>query len=125
MHDREQWVREMYAAIDRKDNDTFIAKFAPDVWVRFGNAEPIVGREANRAAFAQFFAAIAAIRHRIEHAYYVGDTILLEFTVTYTRLDGGEVTVPAAAVYELKDGLATRFQVYVDQTPLWAPAAVA
>ena len=123
MHDGERWVRETYAAIDRKDNDAFIARFAPDVRVRFGNAEPVVGREPNRAAFAHFFGAIRAIRHRIEHAYYVGDTIALEFTVTYTRLDGGQVTVPAAAVWELRDGLATRFQVYVDQTPLWAPAA--
>lgn len=125
MHEREQWVRETYAAIDRKDNDAFIGRFAPDVWVRFGNAEPMVGRETNRAAFAQFFGAITAIRHRIEHSYFVGDTIALEFTVTYTRLDGREVTVPASAFWVLKDGLATRFQVYVDQTPLWAPAEAA
>ena len=124
MHDRQQWVRETYAAIDRKDNDAFIARFAPDVRVRFGNAEPIVGREANRAAFAHFFGAIRAISHRIQHEHHIGDTIALEFTVTYTRLDGGKVVVPAAAFWELKDGLATRFQVYVDQTPLWAPAAV-
>jgi diamine N-acetyltransferase len=120
MHDRTEWVRETYAAIDRKDADAFVNRFAPDVWVRFGNAEPILGREANRAAFRQFFEAIRAIRHRIDHAHYIGDTIALEFTVTYTRLDGGEVTVPAAAVYELDGELATRFQVYVDQTPLWA-----
>jgi ketosteroid isomerase-like protein len=122
MRDRERWVRETYAAIDRKDNDAFIGRFAPDVRVRFGNAEPVVGREANRAAFRQFFDAIRAIRHRIDHAYYVGDTIVLEFTVTYTRLDGREVTVPAAAVWELERELATRFQVYVDQAPLWAEA---
>jgi ketosteroid isomerase-like protein len=120
MTDRERWVRETYAAIDRKDNDAFIGRFAPNIHVRFGNAEPIVGRDANRAAFRGFFDAIRAIRHRIDHAYYVGDTIVLEFTVTYTRLDGREVTVPAAAVWELEGELATRFQVYVDQGPLWA-----
>jgi ketosteroid isomerase-like protein len=120
MHDRKQWVRELYAAIDRKDNDAFVSKFATDIWVRFGNAEPVVGREANRAAFRRFFDAIRAIRHRIDHAHYLGDSIVLEFTVTYTRLDGREVTVPAASVFELDGELATRFQVYVDQTPLWA-----
>lgn len=124
MHDRKEWVRETYAAIDRKDNEAFIARFAPDVRVRFGNAEPIVGREANREAFARFFGAIRAISHRIEHEHHIDDTIALEFTVTYTRLDGGQVVLPAAAFWELNDGLATRFQVYVDQTPLWAPAVV-
>ncbi|HEX4247916.1 MAG TPA: hypothetical protein VH008_08600 [Pseudonocardia sp.] len=42
--------------------------------------------------------------------------------MTYTRLDGGEVTVPAVSIWRVDDdGLIVDYRVFVDQAPLFAP----
>ena len=43
--------------------------------------------------------------------------------VTYTRLDGGKVTVPFVNVFSMQGKLVQDYLIYVDNTPLYAPAA--
>jgi len=124
-----EWVRDLYArAVDHKDAAGFAAAFTPDAWLRFGNAEPLVGREAIREAIAQFFTAFVALRHESAGIFYDGDTLVSEAVVTYTRHDRRVVTVPAVTIFRIagtdEQGtpLADQCRIYVDLTPLFAPA---
>ena len=122
----EAWARELYDnAVDRKDAAGFAAVFTEDATLRFGNNEPLVGREAIEAAIAGFFTAMQTLRHQPMRTTATGNLLFLEAFVTYLRHDGGEVTVPAMTVFEMAEmhatPLARRCNIYVDLAPLFAP----
>ena len=63
--------------------------------------------------------------HEFDAIVSSGSTLFLQATVTYTRHDGGVVTVPAMTVFDMTGGaggrpLAHRCQIYVDLAPLFA-----
>lgn len=124
------WARDLYArSVDHKDAAGFAAAFTPDAWLRFGNAPPIVGRDAIREAIAYFFTGFAALRHESKGTFLAGDTLILEAVVTYTRHDGGRVSIPAVTIFRLagtaegdeRRPVADQCRIYVDLTPLYAP----
>jgi hypothetical protein len=124
------WANDLYArSVDNKDAAGFAAAFTPDGWLRFGNAPPITGREAIEAAIAGFFTGFAALRHESTGTYLVGDTLILEAVVTYTRHDRREVSVQAVTIFRIastaqSDALhpaADQCRIYVDLAPLYAP----
>jgi ketosteroid isomerase-like protein len=121
----EEWARRLYAeVVDRKDAAGYAAAFVEDGWLRFGNNEPLVGRAAIEAAIAGFFSAFQSLRHEATRTTSAGNLLFLEATVTYTRHDGKQVSVPAMTVYEMAETsgapLARRCNIYVDLTPLFA-----
>ena len=125
-----RWARALYAnSVDRKDAAGFAAAFTPDAWLRFGNWEPIAGRDAIRGAIAQFFTGMIDLRHESKGEFLDGDTLILEAFVTYTRHDRKQVTVPAVTIFRLAgadgDGrvLADQCRIFVDLAPLYAPSA--
>ena len=124
----ERWAHDLYAdAVDHKDAAGFAAAFTPDAWLRFGNAPPIVGRDAIREAIAQFFAAFDSLRHESKGTFLDGHTLILEAVVTYARHDGGVVSVPAVTIFRLVEDsarpVADQCRIYVDLAPLFAPSA--
>jgi len=111
----------MFAVVDRLDADTFAEYYAPDAVLRFGNAEPVHGREAIRRTYAEFFATLDGLRHDMQHFFHQDGTHLAEALVTYTRRDGSLVTVPAMSVFHTReDGLIDSYRIYVDLAPLYA-----
>jgi ketosteroid isomerase-like protein len=125
-----RWAHDLYAGhVDRKDAAGFAAVFTPDASLHFGNAEPIVGRDAIRDVIAQFFTAMVALRHESKGLWYDGDTLILEAAVTYTRHDRREVTVQAVTIFRLAGvddkgrPVADQCRIFVDLAPLFAPSA--
>ena len=43
--------------------------------------------------------------------------------MTYVRLDGRSVTVPFVNVFAMRGNLVQDYLIYIDNTPLYAPAA--
>lgn len=127
-----QWATELYAkSVDHKDARGFAAAFTPDAWLRFGNNERTVGRDAIETAIAGFFTAFVSLSHESHGAYLDGRTLVLEAAVTYLRHDGQTVTVPAVTIFRLVTAggeialppLADQCRIFVDLTPLFAPSA--
>jgi ketosteroid isomerase-like protein len=115
------WAR-LFAAIDARDADAFAGFIAEGGEFRFGNAPPVVGRAAIRAAVAGFFAAIGGCRHRLLHSWTGPGSAVCEGEVTYTRLDGSTLTVPFANVFELGGGRIRSYRIYIDNGPLFSAA---
>jgi ketosteroid isomerase-like protein len=111
---------EMFKASDSMDVDGWVKYHTEDVYFRFGNAEPLKGRETVGEAIKQFFGMIKGIRHTIIQAWEIDDTVVQRLEVTYTRQDGNEVTVPAANILRFRGGQIAEYLIYVDQAPLWA-----
>ena len=57
----------IFADIDSFDVDRFVAHLTPDVTFRFGNADPIHGRDAVREAVLGFWGTIDGLTHPHRH----------------------------------------------------------
>jgi ketosteroid isomerase-like protein len=127
MQDEERWQpggpawERLFAAIDGGDADAFAAFVAPDGEFRFGNAPPVVGRAAVRDAVAGFFGALGGCRHRLLRSWYAPGSAACEGEVTYTRLDGSQLTVPFANVFLLRGAEIASYRIFIDNGPLFAP----
>jgi ketosteroid isomerase-like protein len=84
----------MFAVFDSKDVSALAAFMTDDVRLRLGNAEPVQGKSAFVEAVNVFLASVAGFRHQVLNVWSDGDALIAEFDVHYTRLDGGEVTLP-------------------------------
>ena len=49
----------------------------------------------------------------------VGDTVIQDLLVTYTRHDGSTLTVPAANILAVRDERIADYRIYVDANALY------
>jgi limonene-1,2-epoxide hydrolase len=110
----------LFEDIDSMDPDRFVAHLADDVRMRFGNAEPVHGRDAVRATWASFCETVAGVRHDQVNRWEVGDSTIVESDVTYTRKDSTAVTVPVVTIYRSSAGAIADYRVFIDLAPLFA-----
>jgi ketosteroid isomerase-like protein len=113
-------IRRMLASFDAKDVSALAAFMTDDVSLRLGNAEPVQGKSAFVEAVNAFFASVEGFRHQVLNVWSDGDALIAEFDVHYSRLDGGEVTVPCCNVFRLRDGLVAEYRSYIDATPVYS-----
>ena len=114
------WAAGMYAAMDAGDIGGVLAHMTEDVRMRFGNAEPVAGRDAVRAASLQFFGSIGGLSHDFREVWESEDSALLVCDVHYTRRDGSVVCLPGVTfIHRRPDGI-DDIQVFMDMTPVMA-----
>ncbi len=111
-------VRCIFTAADQMRLDDWAAYFQEDAYFRFGNAAPLIGRDAIRAAMAQFFSTIQAMHHEFVGMYEQGNVVIAEAEVTFTRLNHSRVQIPATTIFRMQDDLVQDFRLYMDSTPL-------
>jgi ketosteroid isomerase-like protein len=116
-------LTDLFRSIDAKDAVRFAAFLTPDATFRFGNAPPVTGRTAIAQAVEGFFGTIRALEHNLREHWQGPDSLVCEGEVTYTRHDGTRLTVPFVDVFRLRAGLIQDYLIYMDITPLYAPAA--
>src|ERR1700753_3432166 len=118
----------MFADIERMDAHAWAQYLAPDAVTRGGNEPPIYGREACRASAEAFYARIDGVRYDIVELWEHGEATIVEANITYTRVDGQEVTVPLVTISRTDaNDLISDYRVYTDLAPVFAglPATAA
>ncbi|HQR25529.1 MAG TPA: nuclear transport factor 2 family protein [Nocardioides sp.] len=115
------WLEPLYRSADALDAAGFARGFAPEGRLTFGNGEPAIGPGAIEAGLNELFAAIAAMSHRLVRVWESGDETMFESAVTYGRLDGTTIVIPAASAYTRTGGLVTSARVYCDMSPVFSP----
>jgi ketosteroid isomerase-like protein len=121
-HGVPDWVAALFASIDAQDVPRFLSHLAADACFKFGNLPAAVGHAAIDAAVRGFYASIAGLRHELLNVWTADTHVIVQGAVHYTRLDGRGVTLPFANVFELDGELIRGYLVYIDPTPLYAPA---
>lgn len=111
---------QLFADIDSMEPERFAAHLASNVTMRFGNADPIRGRDPVREAWAAFCQDLNGVKHDLVEQWTVDGTTIVEAKVTYTRDDGSQVTVPVVTVYRERDGEINDYRIYIDLAPLFA-----
>ncbi len=110
----------LFDDIDSMQPERFSAHLAEDVVMRFGNAEPVHGRDAVHEVWAQFCRGVRGVRHDVVEQWEHDDATVVEAAVTYTRLDGGQVTVPVVTIYRGAGALISDYRVFIDLAPVFA-----
>jgi limonene-1,2-epoxide hydrolase len=116
MPDRDQ----LFADIDSMEPERFAAHLAQDVTMRFGNVEPIHGRDAVRDAWAAFCADLDGVRHDVIATWTIDEATIVEATVTYTRQDASQVAVPVVTIYREREAEINDYRIFIDLAPLFA-----
>jgi hypothetical protein len=115
-------TQRIFAAVDTMKPDALTEFITEDARVVFGNADPLVGREAITAGLQAFYSTIKGLRHRIINQWYVGANTVVETEVTYHRLDDRSVGVPVVSIWHAReDGLIDDYRVFFDLTPVYMP----
>jgi hypothetical protein len=110
---------DLFADVDRMDAAAFASHLSENCRLRFGNAEPVMGRADIEAVIAGFFETIAGLSHEVVHQWRIDETSIVELQVTYTRLDERQVTVPVVSIWS-GDGLIDDYRIYADLAPVYA-----
>jgi ketosteroid isomerase-like protein len=114
-----EWLESLFSAIDGADATAFGTFLTDDAVFRFGNGPAVHGRAAIEQAVRHFFVSIRCSKHRIGRVWTDAEAIALEGTVTYTRLDGSELTLPFADTLVLRAERIAEYYIYVDIAPLF------
>ncbi|MGH2893660.1 MAG: nuclear transport factor 2 family protein [Solirubrobacteraceae bacterium] len=111
----------MFSDIERMDAHACASYLAPDAVMRFGNEDPIYGRDGCRTALETFYARIGGLRYDLVELWEHGEATIVEANVTYTRSDGLQVTVPVVTIYRTDaNDLISDYRVYTDIAPVFA-----
>ena len=113
-------LKSLFESIDMMDDDKFASYLHDDVSFIFGNAAPVVGKNAARDSVAGFFAAIRELSHSLESTIGNDSEIICRGRVKYTRHDGSTLEIPFANYFAFADGLIKRYQIYADISRLFA-----
>jgi ketosteroid isomerase-like protein len=115
-----RWLEELFEAIDSKDAAAFAGFLTEDAVFRFGNGPLARGRDDVRDTVAAFFAGVKSLKHSIRESWTVADAVVMHGHVTYTRLDGSDLTVPFANVFKLDGALVREYLIFADASQLWS-----
>jgi hypothetical protein len=114
------WLLKIAKLIDAKDSDGFASYFTNDGIFRFGNNEPVRGRQNIRDYVSQFFSMIEKSEHKVINIWEKEGSLVWQGEVLYTRLDGRKVNVNFTNIFYMKGDLIKDYLIYIDNTPLFA-----
>jgi ketosteroid isomerase-like protein len=121
----DQWVADLFRAIDRMDAATFANAFTEDGTFRFANNEPSVGRQQIEQSVSEFFSMLGGLSHHVTGVWSGnwegGEVKSVEADVTYTRQDGTLVQpLPATSTLRMEGDRIKDYRAFVDIAPLFA-----
>jgi ketosteroid isomerase-like protein len=120
----DQWVVDLFRAVDSMDAPMVAKAFTEDGSFRFGNTEPVVGREQVEQSVSGFFSMIGGLSHEITGVWSgscaSGEVTSVESDVTYTRKDGTRTqALPATTTLRMEGDRIKDLRIFMDVSPLF------
>lgn len=113
-----QWINDFFNAIDSGDASGFVQYLTEDASFRMGNAEPMLGKKTVLAGVSMFISSLKGMKHNISHTSISGDVIAIHGSVTYTRLDDTELSVPFANILYMAGNKIKDYLVFINNSEL-------
>lgn len=114
------WITRLFRTIDNRDVGEFLTFLTDDALFRFGNSDPVIGKKAIGEALTVFYESIKAISHEVREKWEHPDTVICHGSVTYTRHDSSEYSVPFADIFKMDANLIREYLIYIDNSKLYA-----
>lgn len=113
-------IKELFAAIDRKDAAAFGGFLTENSLFRFGNQPAVEGCAAIKEYVACFFDSVQALSHDIQQQWRTDDAVICHGFVTYTRHNGSTLTVPFCNVLNMSGDQVQEYLIFADTSALYA-----
>lgn len=117
--EKNQWVDQLFHAIDCKDSKAFVTFLAPSCVFRFGNMAPVEGKENIETSVNGFFKSIKSLAHELTDVWDIPEGKVCHGRVTYTRNNGTVLTVPFANILKVKGRNITEYMIFADISNLY------
>nr|BFF38494.1 hypothetical protein BACY1_02990 [Tenacibaculum mesophilum] len=105
--------------LDSQQIDIFLEYLTDDCLFVAGNSESIKGKEAIKSTLENFFTAVKSTNHQITDIFESENSLVHRGTVTYTRLDNTQLTIPFCDVFKMKGNLINEYYIYIDWSELF------
>lgn len=117
-----QWLLDTYSAWDTSDLDALMERMHEDVRVRFGNGQPLTGKDEVRRGFEEYFGSHQGTTHSIRNLTTqpqdAGRLTSAELNVQYRR--GGQTSqIPAYMTWLIDGDKVRRLNIYTDLSPVY------
>lgn len=116
------WMHEMFAALDADGVSGLYPWLHEDVRFRFAGYPPGQGRDSFAAAWAGIASHVTGLQHDLEQTWELGDEAICRGEVTYTLDNGRTIRAPFANIFRLRDGLISEYRIYVDASAVFGAA---
>ncbi len=113
-------VKQMLAASDEMNVEKSLKFCSDSVLYQFGNFPAVVGPQAIAESSANFLQNFKALKHNIKTMWEVGDNVIVEMKVTYTRHDDQVFTLPCCNIISMKGDVVQEMRIYMDISPVFA-----
>jgi ketosteroid isomerase-like protein len=126
--DVDQWVADLFGAVDRMDVAPVVNAFTEDGTFRLGNGETAIGRQQVEQSVSAFFSMIGGVSHELTGVWLGswsgGEVISVEAEVTYTRKDGTQIQpLPVTSTLRMEGDRIKDYRIFMDISPLFAEEA--
>jgi ketosteroid isomerase-like protein len=111
-------IPQLFNAIDNKDHFEFSRFLTPDCTFRFGNQPEVVGSSGITEYVKAFFDSLTEIKHEVLDQWDIPSGKVCHGTVTYTRKDGSELSIPFANIFEFTSGKVSKYLIFADTSEL-------
>ncbi|MCZ4518929.1 nuclear transport factor 2 family protein [Rhodococcus ruber] len=112
-------LRATYDRADSRDARGFASYFSASGTMKFGNSGILTGPQEIESSLTEFFGSISSMKHTIVSVWEASNQAIFEAVVTYGRLDGSSVDVPAVTAYTFENDKVSSCRIYCDMTPVF------
>ena len=111
-------IIKLFESIDKNDVGGFLDFLTDDVHFKFGNQDPVDGKENLRKELNDFYKTIKSISNDILNVWEQEEVIICRGVVTYTRHDDSILDVPFVNIFKMKQNLIKEYLIYADISSL-------
>lgn len=111
-------IRKLFESINKSDVGGFLEFLTDDVHFKFGNQDPVEGKENLRNSLNVFFKSLKSISNEILNIWEQESVIICRGVVTYTRHDDSVHSVPFVNIYKMEHQLIKEYLIYADISKL-------
>ena len=115
----QNWLSNLFSAIDNKDTNTFTSFLSEDCAFCFGNLPVVQGKNDIGEFVSGFFDSLKSLSHEITEQWDIPTGTICHGKVTYTRLDDSVLTVPFSNILKLNDQGINEYLIFADTSRLY------
>ncbi|MEP3245986.1 MAG: nuclear transport factor 2 family protein [Sneathiella sp.] len=113
-----EFIWSLYETVDQKNAQRLSNFLGENVRFRLGNYPAVTGKKDVIDVNDTFFRSIDSMSHQIDGFWSVGNTLICNGSVDYTRLDGSSYSAAFATILQMEQGKIVDYLVYADLSGL-------
>ena len=115
----QDWLPNLFSAIDNKDTSAFTSFLTEDCAFRFGNLPTVQGKTHIGEFVSGFFDSLKSLSHEVIEQWNIPTGTICHGMVTYTRLDDSVLTVPFSNILKLNGEGIDEYLIFADTSRLY------